>query len=231
MDKKKILQFWNKQANKISRLRMEGVANLEEDPEKLKYKIKLETKKIFHFINFKSNKNIILDLGSGTGHWALKFSPYASKIVAVEYSKKMLDISVQEANKNKIKNISFVNIAAQAYYENITFDFIFISGLLIYLNDRDIKLMLNNLKKMSRKGTILILRDGTSVYERYEIKNKYSEILKLNYSATYRTVNEYISFFNDYGFKIRKYSDMFPKNSMLNKWKETRLRIFKFTYE
>lgn len=231
LNKKKILNFWNMQATKINRLGIEGVANLEENPNLLEKKILLESKKVFEYLDFKNNDNLILDLGAGTCQWSLKFSEYAKKIIAVEFSKNMIDIGKKSAKNKNINNIDFVYSEAQKYYEPILFDYIFISGLIIYLNDSDLSMMLNNLKKMSKTNTIVLVRDGTGIFGRYEIRDKFSKDLNLLYSATYRSEEEYVEFFKTYGFSLEKKSNMFPEDSDLNKWTETRLKIYRFKYE
>jgi len=52
--------------------------------------------------------------------------------------------------------------------------------------------------------------------------------LKTNYSAIYRTKEEYAEIFEGIGFRLLKDSNMFEEGCCLNKFPETRLRIFKF---
>jgi len=52
--------------------------------------------------------------------------------------------------------------------------------------------------------------------------------LETTYSAIYRTREELIEIFKKIGFQLIKDEDMFPEGSVLNKFPNTRLRIYKF---
>jgi hypothetical protein len=76
--------------------------------------------------------------------------------------------------------------------------------------------------------TIILLRDGTGIDGRYEINNRFSEHLKADYSAIYRSRSEYVSMFNNAGFTLIKDENMFDEGCPLNKYPETRLRVYLF---
>ena len=61
---------------------------------------------------------------------------------------------------------------------------------------------------------------------RYEIINKYSEALKTYYSALHRSREESLDLFRDIDFEVLRDEDMFEEGSPLNKWAETRLRLY-----
>lgn len=227
INKKAVKTFWDQQAKKSNYLRPEGISNLEEDEELLEKKIGLETKKIFSWIGNLSNKTV-LDLGAGTGQWSLKFAKSAKSVIAVEFSKGMQDLAISEAKKQKINNIKYELCAAESFFIDEEIDIIWISGLLCYLHDEDCENLLINCKKMISKNGRLILREPIGLQERFEIREVYSEALKTKYSNTYRTSEEYFELFARHDFKKMRDEDMFDKGSDLNKWSETRLRIFEF---
>jgi cyclopropane fatty-acyl-phospholipid synthase-like methyltransferase len=227
MDSAKIKNFWDAQAQKSKYLKLEGVANLEENPELLSKKIEAEKDKIMKIVNLDSSMRV-LDLGSGAGQWSFRFAKHVNRVVAVEYSQDMCNLALNEAKKSGINNIEFVNISAQDYRTNMKFDLIFISGLLIYLNDKECNILLSQCVRYLKHGGRLVLRDGTGVNSRYDINDRYSETLDAYYSATYRTIEQYISLFESKGLLVIQHEDMFLQGSPLNKWKETRLRIYEF---
>ena len=55
-----------------------------------------------------------------------------------------------------------------------------------------------------------------------------SETLKMEYSALYRTHSEYNTIFKQIGFSLLRAEDMFEEGSLLNKYSETRLRLYLF---
>jgi ubiquinone/menaquinone biosynthesis C-methylase UbiE len=223
-DKKLIKDFWDRRAKKHEK--NPGLTNLEEDEKLLKKKVELENKKVLNFVDLKKDTEII-DLGGGNGYWAFKFAKNARNVVVVDYCQELIKQGIEKAKKEKIKNISFWKNSIQDFEQNHEYDTIFMSGVLIYLTDEDLEKLINNIKSYSKKGTKLILRDSTGIKERYCI-NKYSEELKANYCAIYRTREEYIRSFKKAGFKLIKDEDMFSEGSTLNKHKETRLRIYEF---
>jgi hypothetical protein len=76
--------------------------------------------------------------------------------------------------------------------------------------------------------TRLVIRDGTGVPKRHEINNRFSEHLQAYYSGTYRTAQEYEALFARYGFTLKRHENMFPDDCVLNKYPETRLRIYEY---
>jgi len=72
------------------------------------------------------------------------------------------------------------------------------------------------------------LRDGTGVPDHYEIQKRWSEALQANYAAIYRTRAEYIAAFATIGLSCVRDDDMFEPGCVLNKFPETRLRIYRF---
>ncbi len=230
MDSVKIKKFWDAQAQKAKYLKLEGIANLEENPELLSKKIKAEKDKVMKIVNLDSSMRV-LDLGSGAGQWSFCFSKHVNRVVAVEYTQNMCNLARDEAKKNSVNNVDFINIAAQDYKTNMKFDLVYISGLLIYLNDKECNTLLSQCVKYLKHGGRLVLRDGTGVNSRYDINDRYSETLDAYYSATYRTIEQYISLFVSKGLFVVQHEDMFSQDSPLNKWKETRLRIYEFKNE
>jgi hypothetical protein len=75
------------------------------------------------------------------------------------------------------------------------------------------------------------LRDGTGVANRHEINDRLSQHLQSNYSATYRTRQQYLDMFEAAGFRLERDENMFDDGSPLNKYPETRLRIYRFSVD
>jgi cyclopropane fatty-acyl-phospholipid synthase-like methyltransferase len=224
-----IKAFWDKRAKQYEKKKSYSITNLEEDEQLQQLKVELEQEHIFKLLKIKTNMSI-LDLGAGIGAWSMLFASKCKEVVAVEYSAKMIEIAKQIAKRESINNIEFVCQDVLDYCTTQKFDVIFISGLLIYIPDSEIPRLLQNMSDYSKKGTYLLVRDSTGIEGRYEIVNKYSEALKVDYSALYRTRDEYIEMFRKIGFELVVDEDMFEKGCPLNKWKETRLRVYLFEH-
>jgi SAM-dependent methyltransferase len=228
IDKNKIKSFWDSRASTYKNLAFESIANLEQDPENLKLKIQLETEKVREYLGSVAGKSV-LDLGAGVGQWAFRFiDGGALNVTAVEYSAPLVEIGRNEAKLRKVNNLEFVVSGAELFKAERTFDIVFISGLFVYMTDEQAQMLASNLPSFCHEGTIVLLRDGTAVGERYEINNRMSEHLQTYYSAIYRTRQGYIDLFKEHNFQLVRDENMFQEGCPLNKYPETRLRIYKF---
>jgi cyclopropane fatty-acyl-phospholipid synthase-like methyltransferase len=228
IEKDKVKRFWDSRANAYKSLPFESIANLEQDKDNLELKIKLETEKVFAWL-YPINGKTILDLGAGVGQWSFRFADHGAKsIAAVEYSEPLAEIGRKEALYRGVENIEFIVSPAEKFTSSRFYDIIFISGLFVYMNDDQATELMCNLMKLCQEKSIILLRDGTGINNRHEINDKYSEHLQVHYSATYRTRNEYLEMFEEKGFSLIKDENMFDEGCVLNKYPETRLRVYLF---
>lgn len=228
IDKDKVKAFWDARAATYGSLDFNSIANLEQDPEHLALKVQLESEKVFGYLGSVEGKSIV-DLGAGVGQWAFRFVEHnAAQVTAVEYSAELAAIGAREAENRKVGNLKFVVSPAEDFSGTERFDIVFISGLFVYMNDDQAEKLVKHLPKLCDRDTTLLLRDGTGVAGRHEINNRLSQHLQTNYSATYRTIEQYRALFEGQGFSLLRHENMFPEDCPLNKYPETRLRIYEF---
>lgn len=231
IDQDKVKSFWDARAKTYENLAFESIANLEQDADNLQLKIQLETKKVGDFLGSVSGMSV-LDLGAGVGQWAFRFAEAGARLVtAVEYSAPLAEIGQAEANRRNLGNVRFVVSSAENYSSPQTHDLIYISGLFVYMNDDQAERLVHNLSSFCHDQTLVLLRDGTALNARHEINDRMSDHLQSRYSATYRTRQEYIDLFNQHGFVLQRDENMFDEGCRLNKYPETRLRVFRFARE
>lgn len=86
-----------------------------------------------------NKKDVVLDLGSGTGQTSLKIAYRTKKVVGLEIDLKLLEIAKQSALSKKIKNISFIKGDANERlpFKSNTFDKVLCSDVLEHLNKRE----------------------------------------------------------------------------------------------
>ena len=228
IDPSKIKEFWERRGEKLGAVPFESIANLEEKPDLLALKTRLEQDCILPLLPLDQGSTI-LDLGAGVGQWTFRFAPRAKRVVAVEYADSLAAIGRAEAAKREIRNVEFVVAPAESYRASEPFDAVFISGLFVYLTDEQAARLMVNLRQLVRPGGRLILRDGTSILrQRHQISDRFSEILKAHYSAIYRTAEEYRALFTGNGFALEREGQVFPEGCALNKFPETRLCYYVF---
>lgn len=227
IDSTEVKNFWDNRAGKSEEIKTLAVTNLEPDAKLQELKLQQERMKIDSMLELNSN-DILLDLGCGVGAWSIYFASRVKMITGVEYSAKMMDIAIADTAKTKADNINFVCSNAIDFIDDKIYSIIFISGLILYLNDAELDKMLKNMSKMTRSGSILFLREPCGCQGRYQISNRWSEALQANYSALYRSRSELVDKVEQEGFHLVMDDDMFPNASPLNKWTETRLRVYLF---
>ena len=220
--------FWEQRAK--SHTLNEGLTNLEDDTELLRLKMQNEIPKMQHYIHPHKNMSM-LDLGAGYGTWSFQFANNLKFIDAVDYIEDMVETGKQQALQKNISNVSFFVSSVQEFTSKVKYDIVLLSGICLYLNDADMRQMLKKIDSYTKPGTTLILREGTALNKRYVIEKEYSDRLQTMYSAVYRTREEYINMFKKIGFELQADEDMFEDGSPLNRFEETRLRIYKFIKE
>lgn len=230
INKNHIKNFWIERSKKIETLSIESISNLENDSELVDLKVNTEYEKILSILSL-TKKTDILDLGAGPGQWAFRFAPIVNSIFAVEYIEEFCKIGKSIALKKNIKNITYLCCPVTEFKIKKKFNVIFISGLLLYLSDREIKKLLNNLKNYMYNNSLIFLRDSISILkDEFVLINKKSIALNQYYSAKYRTKNQLISLFRNYGYNLDYYDQFFEEGNILNKFPETRLCAFVFKY-
>ncbi len=187
-----IENFWNKRSSylkkkKLGLLQSTMLTNSERSAQK---KDELEKKNVIRKIKkYLKNKNI-LEAGFGTGRWTQKFIDFAKNIDAYEKNPslcKFVEKKLKKYKNLKIFNKSVTDIKIKKY------DVIISIALLHYLNDKEFKKFIEIIKNCSKKNSIIIFRETFSFEYDFEIFKFYSEILKSNYSAHYRSLENVIN--------------------------------------
>lgn len=176
-------------------------------------------------IDFNGKK--ILEIGCGLGRWAEFFNDKCSEYVGIDYSENLIEIAKKHYNFN---NCHFEILSAtEIDEENLPlkgpYDIIFITGVIMYLNDEDIKIMIEKINKLIHSESILYIRESISVLDtRLTLKDFYSEELESDYNVIYRTEEELLEFFE----KIENISSIEKSfiHTKLTKFNETSFKYF-----
>jgi cyclopropane fatty-acyl-phospholipid synthase-like methyltransferase len=228
IDKEKVKAFWDSRAEGYGSLDFNSIGNLEQNPENLALKVRLETEKVFHYLGSVEGKTI-LDLGAGVGQWAFRFIEQGARsVTAVEYSADLAAILRREVEKRGVTNLELIISGAEEFLTNQKFDIVYTSGLFVCMDDEQADKLASHLPSFCHPDSVFLMRDGTGVKGRHEINNRHSDHLNANYSATYRTAEGYEALFAQYGLALIRHENMFPEDCPLNKYPETRLRIYEF---
>jgi cyclopropane fatty-acyl-phospholipid synthase-like methyltransferase len=222
-----VRRFWEERARRFQDQDPVNLSNLEADPALAQQKHSQERRVLEDYVQARP-QDVMLDLGAGHGAWAANFATRVAHIDCVEYSSGMAEIAQANFARLGIGNVEVFCTPAQDFVAERAYDVILASGILIYLTDEQLAQLLTHMRGYAKPGSRVILRDGTAKESHFTIRNKYSSELDAMYSADYRTAEEYIRWFAQFGFEIVRHQDMFPAGSPLNKRRETILRIYEF---
>ncbi len=134
----------------------------------------------------------VLDLGGGVGFWAEFFAQKFKKVFAVEASAPLYESMVQRCSS--YDNFTPIHDDVLSFEPESRCSLIFLGGLLMYLNEKDVVALLRKLKSFLTPGGIILCRESTM---RNGTVTRNGE-----YQAVYRSVPTYLSLFNSCGLRV-----------------------------
>ncbi len=175
----------------------------------------------------------VLDLGSGVGVWTEYFAQRFAKVVAVEGSSTLYEVlkdrcsrypNVTTHNRDVLsfepggKFGSAGGFGPTGGFEPAGgFGLVFLGGLLMYLNDHDVAILLRELIPCLEPGAIVLCRESTI---RHGVRT-----LQGDYQVAYRSVETYRDMFADAGFDVvsvqanTAYINVQMACELIKKWK------------
>ena len=154
-------------------------------------------KKAFGLLGDVSNLRV-LDVGCGTGRWSVTLAKMGSTVTGIDISSKMIELAKERATKNEIRNITFLNTAAEESDYTDYFDLALSATVLQHITDDKrlelaVQRMVNAVKK---KGRILIIESAS-----LSRGNRAKEEQAIKFMVI-RTRQKWIDLFQDYGAKV-----------------------------
>ena len=138
----------------------------------------------------------VLDIGCGIGRWGEYLLQHNFHYVGIDGSANLIKIAEENLKIYKSKSLlvglvqNFLNTLKENECNN-SFDYVFINGVFMYINDSDYEKVLVDILKICSKNCIIYSKESMAVKERLTLDNIYSDGLKQNYTAIYRSINEY----------------------------------------
>lgn len=97
----------------------------------------------------------VLEFGCGTGSTALLHAPYVKSIVAIDFSKKMIEIATNKAREQGVGNVSFQTGMIEDWpVEDRSFDVIFGLSILHLLEDKEA--VLRKVHRLLKPGGVFV---------------------------------------------------------------------------
>jgi diaminopimelate decarboxylase/protein-L-isoaspartate O-methyltransferase len=209
IDYEKSKKFWDKRAEIIGKDDFLLATTLQDDILPISgYRDVTEKKHLFRVVGF-SKKSRVLDLGGGTGRWSIELAKKVKDVTLVDFSSRLLAIARKQAEKEGLTNIDFIQSSVTEFKIDKLFDFILISGVLMYVNDQDLSGVADRCFSFLYPEGKLIIREGVSLAGNIKSINQYSKELQDNYSVIWRDPDEYVNIFGK-RFCLEYNKDAFP---------------------
>ncbi|HSQ97623.1 MAG TPA: class I SAM-dependent methyltransferase [Rickettsiales bacterium] len=223
IEQNSVKNFYNKRIKNISNI---SAINLQSDLKLSQNRDSIE-KDVF-LLNIDLKKfNRILDIGCGIGRVINYIKDFDVVYNGLDISEEAIKKASEEYKNYKnfhFQNINITNLEKKDLAIKDSFSLIISMGTLMYVNDNKLNNLFHIFNELLAKNSMIYIRESISIMkDRLTLKNFYSEELKSNYSAIYRTKEEYEELFDRYfiknNFKLQK-SDILLKGNLANR-KET----------
>lgn len=220
-------QFFKNRANKFQESNPYSVTMYQDNNKELvQARNQKEIEKILPLLNLNHNSKV-LDIGCGMGRWADALPKDIYEYCGIDFSGELIQIA---KNRNTFSNFSFFEGKASdiekvlSHESKDKFNIVLMVGILMYINDKDLQLILEQVNRITDKHAVICIREPIGIEQRLTLKDFFSEELKDNYNAIYRTREELQAFFHSAllsnGFQITEEGFLF-KEDALNNRKET----------
>lgn len=196
------------------------------NPELVKKRNDAEVERLKPLLKIDNNSKI-LDVACGIGRWSDAITEEVQKYCGIDCCAEFVELAKK---RNKHSNRKFYVSSSVEVEQKMeeqdekNFNRVLLIGALMYLNDSDVKETLKQIEKLCDDRAIICIREPIGIEERLTLKDQFSEELKDDYNAIYRTRGELENIFENTlsqkGFAIKENGFMFPETDLNNR-KET----------
>ncbi|MDO8954814.1 MAG: class I SAM-dependent methyltransferase [Gammaproteobacteria bacterium] len=174
-----------------------------------------------------NGKQHLLDIGCGVGRWADTALPSLDFYLGLDFSESLIKLALnrfQSQDKTQFIVMDAKNVSQCTLGKYGFFDRIIISGVLIYMNDKEMEQMLRGILELCSKDTLIYIREPLAHEARLTLNEYWSNELNSSYSAIYRTAAEMnhllADIFGSSGFNVKKFKPLYT-DQLLNNRLET----------
>jgi SAM-dependent methyltransferase len=174
----------------------------------------------------------VLDLGCGTGRWAEAIVPVAGHYHGVDVSPGL--VAIAQGHFASYSNARFTvsgvdELSADRLGDALPFSRILCCGVLIYLNDDEVRKTLAALADLAATHCRLVVREPVGLENRLSIVDHFSEDMDQIYNAIYRTEGELLEMMaatlGTAGFNVAGCGDVYAEAGLNNR-ADTKQRWF-----
>ena len=224
IDDKKTKDFFSRRGGKYNEKNPYSLTMYQDNhPELVRERNKYEVQILKPLLQLDSHSRV-LDFACGIGRWADAITEDIEEYCGIDYSSEFVRIARE---RNKKENFSFYEGSAWEVdqvlkkHQKEKFNKIIIVGLIMYINDSDIRNVLKKLCNVCEENTTICIREPIGIVDRLTLKDFYSEELRDDYNAIYRTRDELLEIFEDTlfenGFSVEQEGYLFEEPELNNR--------------
>lgn len=169
----------------------------------------------------------VLDLACGVGRWLDALPETINKYRGIDFTEGLIEIAQSRNIRHDAKFFTGSVLEADKILvnEKHTFNRVLMIAFFMYMNDNDVLSLLKKIPALITDfgGELICMKASIGIQDRLTLKDFYSEELKSEYEAIYRTRDDYMKFFEatliHEGFSVTDEGFMFDES--LNNRKET----------
>lgn len=216
--------FFDKRAGKYQENNPYSVTMYQDNnPELVDERNREETLKLLPLLRI-NEESKVLDLACGIGRWSDAITSEIKEYCGIDFSEELIKLARQrhdETNRDFLIG-SAVDVKRVLEEKNKgKYNRILLVGILMYINDRDLYSVMNQLADIAEEKAVICIREPLGVDERLTLKGFYSDELKDNYNAIYRTREELVSILDQTlltkGFRISQCDFLFSRDALNNR--------------
>lgn len=152
----------------------------------------------------------VLDLGCGFARWAAEFGKRCRRVVAVDFSAKMVERARDFTKARGLTNIDFHVLPIQEFSSSDRFDIILLSGVLVCVDESELLATLQNVRQHLKPGGEVVVRAIVAINEPHTVSNKIREAPDTLHYSFYRLTDDYVAAFGKIGMRLTYANDMAP---------------------
>lgn len=158
------------------------------------YREYFEKRNFLKFFN-KKIKPSLLEIGCGSGRWAVALNKHLKNYSGIDISRVSINKAVEVCKSKNINNCDFYTASVAEFNSDQKFDIIYLGGVTQYMENNEFNESILYLKKFLKPNGIFIDRSTITLEKTTKMINKN------NYFAVYRTEDEITNIFKNAGLK------------------------------
>lgn len=164
----------------------------------------------------------VLDVGCGVGRWGRHLAPLVHRYTGLDFSEGLVALANEELSRvypdgaARALAMAATDLAS-AGFEDSSFDLVILSGIMAYLNDDDCADLLDVVGTLSAADAQIYIREPMAREQRLTLREHWSDELRADYSAVYRSLARYVELVADRlearGFSVEHSFELSPELS------------------